>query len=71
MLLSYSRNWGTYTKPLPEMMHNFNALLEVSWRPERLRGWEATLGVAGDTGRLLGKSFGVALTISKTGWLNF
>lgn len=71
MLLSYSRNWGTYTKPLPEMMHNFNALLEVSWRPERLRGWEATLGVAGDTGRLLGKSFGAALTISKTGWLNF
>lgn len=71
VLMSYSRNWGTYTRPLPEELANFNALLELTWKPERFKGWEASLGIAGDTGRLLGKSFGMALTISKTGWINF
>lgn len=69
VLLSYSRNWGTYYKPYPEVLDNFNGLLEVNWKPRKLDGWNATLGVAGDGGDLLGKSFGIMLSISKTGWL--
>jgi len=68
LLLTYSKNWGTYFKPLPEVKENFNGLLEVSWKPRRFKGWGASLGIAGDTGRMLGKSLGMALTISKTGW---
>lgn len=67
ILLSYSQNWGTYTLPLPEVLDNFNFLAEVSWRPSYLKGWHASLGIAADSGNLLGKSFGVALTIGKTG----
>lgn len=67
VLLSYSRNWGTYTRPLPEVMSNFNALLEMSWKPKKLNGWYGTVGIAGDGGKLLGKSFGGSLTIGYSG----
>lgn len=71
MLLSFSRNWGTYNHPLPEVLGNFNGLLEVEWTPERFRGWQAKIGMAADGGQLLGKSFGVMLSIQKTGWFGF
>lgn len=69
VLMSYTRSWGTYFIPTPSIMHNFNALLEVSYRPHRLPGWCGRLSLAADGGRLLGKSFGAMLTISKSGWL--
>ncbi|MCM1483831.1 MAG: capsule assembly Wzi family protein [Muribaculaceae bacterium] len=69
VLLSYTRSWGTYRVPTPEMEHNLNGLLEVTWTPERLRGWSGKLGIGADAGHLLGNSFGAMITISKTGWL--
>lgn len=69
VLLTYTRSWGSYFYPAPSVRHNFNALLELTWRPRFLQGWTGRLGVAADGGRLLGKSFGAMLTISKTGWL--
>ena len=69
VLMSYTRSWGTYDNPTPDILHNFNALLEVTYRPHRLKGWAARLGLAADGGRLLGKSFGAMFTISKSGWL--
>lgn len=71
LLLSFSRNWGTYTHPLPEVLSNFNCLAEMKWSPSKLRGWYGSIGIAGDSGKLLGNSFGVALTIGKTGFFNF
>lgn len=69
VLLTYTRSWGSYDTPTPNILHNFNALLEIDYRPHRLPGWGARLGLAADGGRLLGKSFGAMLTISKSGWL--
>lgn len=69
VLLSYTRSWGTYGKPLPEIQRNYNALLELTWRPTFARGWKARLGLGADAGALLGRSFGAMLTITKTGWL--
>ena len=69
VLMSYTRSWGTYDNPTPDILHNFNALLEVTYRPHRLKGWAARLGLAADGGRLLGKSFGAMFTLSKSGWL--
>ncbi|MDE7413349.1 MAG: capsule assembly Wzi family protein [Muribaculaceae bacterium] len=68
LLASYSKNWGSYANPFKEVKHNFNLLAEVKWHPKKLRGWEGTLGVGMDAGSLLGKSYGVSLKISKTGW---
>lgn len=73
VLFSFSRNWGTYRYPLDHEMDNINALAEVTWTPTRgwLRGWSGTLAVAGDAGPLMGRSLGVGIRISKTGWFDF
>lgn len=68
LLASYSKGWGTYEKPLPEVKSNFNLLAEVNWKPKKLKGWEGALGFGMDAGSMLGNSYGVSLKISKTGW---
>lgn len=68
LLLSLTRSWGTYQIVQDQVRHNFNALFELTWRPECLRGWEGTLSLAGDSGALLGRSFGAMVGIRKTGW---
>ena len=67
VLLSYSRNWGTYNRPLPEVKSNVNGLVEISWKPKGLGGWYSTLGIAGDAGKMIGKSFGGSITIGYSG----
>lgn len=69
VLMSYTRSWGTYNNPTPTILHNFNALLEVGYHPAKLQGWDFRLGLAADGGRLLGKSVGAMLTVTKRGWL--
>ncbi len=71
LLFSYSRNWGTYFKPLPEVLDNYNGLLEINWQPKKFNGWNFTIGIAADGGQLIGKSFGFMMTISKTGIITF
>lgn len=68
VLLSHTRSWGTYDEPSPKVNADFSWLAEVSYRPKKLAGWEASLSLAGDHGSLLGNSFGGMLTITKTGW---
>lgn len=67
VLLSYSRNWGTYAYPLPEIEDNFNSLVEISWKPSKFDGWYLKGALAFDSGDLIGKSFGGMITIGKTG----
>lgn len=71
VLISYSRNWGTYDYPLPEIADNFNSLIEIGWKPAGLQGWQFKAALAFDGGDLIGKSFGGMLSISKTGFLSF
>lgn len=68
VLLSHTRSWGTYNKPFQHPENNFSWLAEVKYHPRKLRGWEASLSLAGDHGSLLGNSFGTMLSISKSGW---
>lgn len=69
VLASYTRSWGTYNKPFPDVESNFNLLLEASYTPPKLKGWSGKLGLAMDAGSLLGNSYGAMITISKTGWI--
>lgn len=74
VLLTYSRHWGTYHNPLPDVATSVNFLAEVNWKPRNirlLRGWEGTLSIGADGGDLLGKNFGVQLSIAKTLNLKF
>ena len=68
LMLSYSKGWGTYQKPFDDPKRNLNLLAEVSWKPRKLAGWQADLSFGLDDGSLLGRSYGVGLKISKTGW---
>lgn len=69
VLLTYSQNWGTYSAPYPEVKNNYNGLLEVTYQPRWVKGGAGILSFGGDAGALLGRSFGVMLTLRKTGWL--
>lgn len=68
-LLSFTRSWGTYDNPSPTILHNVNALIEATYSPRRIAGWDFRLSLGADGGDLLGKSFGAMLTIRKTGWI--
>lgn len=68
-LLSHTRSWGTYLVPFANPENNFSWMAEVKYHPKKLKGWEATLSLAGDHGKLLGNSFGILLGISKSGKL--
>lgn len=42
---------------------------EVTYKPAKLAGWSATLGIGIDRGNMIGHSVGGMLTIRKTGIL--
>lgn len=70
-LATITRNWGTYSEPLDDVRNEQYFLAEATFKPTRLAGWQATLGIGYDHGDLdmLGNSLGVQLTLRKT--LNF
>lgn len=67
VLVSVSRNWGTYGVPFYEVKRNANALVELTYCPHRLQGWEFTASLGLDRGSLLGASSGGMVTIKKRG----
>ena len=72
--LTYSRNWGSYHIPLPEVEDCFSMLAEIKWRPQSiraLRGWEGSLSIGADGGDMPGNSFGMRLSVSRTGLIRF
>lgn len=71
VLLTFSRNWGSYRYPLPEVYNNFSGLVEAHFSPKKLKGWYASAAVAWDHGALLGNNFGAKISIGKTGWIKW
>ena len=69
VLLSYTCNWGTYEKPLKDVLSNANGLFEITYSPKWLEGMSGTLSFGADRGGMLGHSYGAMLTLRKTGWL--
>ena len=65
-LLSFTRNWGSYTYPLADILRQDYFLAEATYRPRWATGWHASLGLGLDHGRLIGNSFGAQLTIRKS-----
>ena len=67
MLVSYSRNWGSYKKPFDKVTKQFSSLIEATYSPNRLKGWSVTAAIAIDRGNYPGNSTGGMITLSKTG----
>lgn len=70
ILLTYTKNWGTYIRPLPEVLDNFSGLAEINFKPSSFKGWFAKLAIGWDSGHLLGNSCGGMITIGKEGFLD-
>lgn len=67
LLLSHTRNWGTYEHPYPAVKTNTSALCELSFCPHKLKGWSFTASAATDRGGMLGRNTGVMFSIKKIG----
>lgn len=63
-LLSYTRSWGDYWKPFPEVRNMWNFLAEAKWRPKFMPGFEWSGAFAFDTGDLLGRNVGFMLGLT-------
>ncbi len=64
-LFTFSRNWGTYTEPLDDILRQNYIMGEVTYSPRWAKGWQGVMGIAYDHGSLLGNSLGGQLTIRK------
>ncbi len=66
VLMSFTRNWGTYVYPFQDMTKQQYLLAEANYKPHWAKNWSGTLGISYDHGDLLGNSFGGQLTLRKT-----
>lgn len=69
ILLSYTKNWGTYAMPFDEVINQFSSLYEVTYSPEKLAGWSISAALGIDKGGYLGDHIGGMLRIKKEGIL--
>jgi hypothetical protein len=67
---SYSRHWGSYVEPLADIENVSSAMLEVSYNPLNLRGYQFLGSIAADYSNLIGNNWGVMITIIKSGVLS-
>lgn len=71
LLLTYSKNWGSYFKPLPNILNNFSGLVEADYYPAILKGGYVKAALAWDKGKLLGNNFGGMITFGYEGKFTF
>ncbi len=60
-----TRNWGTYDRPLDDPLDQNYILFETVVSHSALGGWNPTLGIAFDCGKLTGNNFGAQITVRK------
>lgn len=68
-LTSFSKNYGAYYAPFPEMKQNTSMLLEVNKQFPKLFNLDLGCSVAADFGKLYGNSVGFQFSIRKIGEL--
>ncbi|MBR3883703.1 MAG: hypothetical protein IKJ31_02975 [Bacteroidaceae bacterium] len=67
VLLTHSNNWGTYKNPFTEIKNNTSGMLEITYKPHFLKGFDVKASFAFDKGELYGDNYAGMLTISKRG----
>ena len=70
ILASHTRHWGSITDPLPNPMNATCLMVETTYSPTRLSGWEVTGALAYDYSTLIGNNLGGMLTLRKYGLLS-
>lgn len=67
ILTSFSKNYGNYSYPYPEMKPSTSILLEVNKRFPKLANIDISGSIGADFGTLYGNSVGCLISIRKTG----
>lgn len=67
LLLTFSRNWGSYGRPLPDVMDNWSGLVEATYHCHKIHGLYAKGSLAWDHGKLLGNNFGGMISVGFEG----
>ena len=75
LLLSLSRNLGTYDRPFTDIRHNTSLLTELFYSPThigqwKMKGWSIGAAFAFDRGKLIDNNTGLQITLRKQGCLN-
>ena len=66
-LCSFSKNYGTYGAPYPQMIRNTSMLLEVKKQLPKLSNIEIGCSIGADIGKLFGNSVGCMVSVRKRG----
>lgn len=69
-LMTFSRNWGSYWRPLKDITNNWSGLVEATYNFPFLHGFFATGAIAWDHGHLLGNNFGGMISLGYEGCFN-
>lgn len=67
ILTSFSKNYGTYNSPYPDMKPSTSILLEVNKRIPKLANIDVSGSIGADFGTLYGNSVGCLISIRKSG----
>lgn len=67
VLYTRSNNWGTYKTPFKDIKINRSAMVELTFKPQAMKGWSLAASFALDCGDLYGNNFGGMLTVKRTG----
>lgn len=67
VLYTRSNNWGTYKTPFKDIKINRSAMVELTFKPQAMKGWSLAASFALDRGTLYGNNFGGMLTVKRTG----
>ena len=62
-LYTRSNNWGAYKKPFKEIKTNRSAMIELTFKPQIMKGWSICTSFALDNGDLYGNNYGGMLTV--------
>ena len=65
VLFTRSNNWGTYANPFTDIKQNTSGLVEMTFKPKTLKGWNVTASFAFDKGELYGNNYGAMLTVKR------
>lgn len=64
---SYRQAWGTPFVPAVEDLCQGSMLIECTYTPTQLKGWEFCAAIAADAGNLIGNNMGLSIRVVKSG----
>ena len=69
IMASYREAWGTPFIPARQDRYQASMLIECTYAPHTLDGWQFCGAVAIDAGNLIGDNTGISLSVKKSGKL--